>query len=182
MALTVEQERVLEAVRALPLNAKKHEGKEYESLPDGPAELGDLLPQTGISALRPEIHGPVLFLVGDVNTALGRIGYQARIVETRRTAARQLYLWGIGRLYKAPGRTGAVTRAKFLAQTAHAEGLAFDLWYVRADGSLGEEKSWLPILQAQAPRLLDVYGMVWGGTFSRPDYPHFEEINWRRVP
>jgi hypothetical protein len=95
----------------------------------------------------------------DLANSLSAIGYNLTVLETLRSDERQTWLWGIGRLYQAAGRTGIVTNAT-TATGRHATGDAVDFAYT-------------PISVASPDQLHAVLGevaadhpeMIWGGNW-----------------
>jgi hypothetical protein len=165
----------LDMVAAAALSIPTYAGAAYFALPDGPQEPGE---DRSITSLMPAFQSPAMSLQAELNAILGPMGYEARVGETRRSAQRQLYLWGIGRLYKAPGRSSIVTKIKTPSTDKHFQGLALDFVYRKIGGGEALEKDYLPVLQANASRLESKYGMRWGGNFSGSfkDWPHWEAV------
>lgn len=103
--------------------------KSYDSLPLNEEEPAA---ESSIEALEPFAQQAFLDLEQQFAAALAPIGWRAVRAETRRTGERQLWLWGIGRLYKALGRTGVVTDFKTV-HGPHGKGVATDYDYFGGD-------------------------------------------------
>ena len=152
----------------------------YGSLPPGPPEIGPIAAEKSIEALDIGFKPRAVKLLAELNMELAKSGYVAKIVETYRSPARQAYLWGIGRLYQAPGRTGIVTKIRDVSGK-HPQRKAFDVAYYRADGiyvgSDEVEKKVAPAIAKFVGRLESAYNVSWGGSWKGNfrDYPHYED-------
>ncbi len=85
-----------------------------------------------------------------------------------RSFAEQTELWKKGRFYPPYGET--VTNAQ-AGESYHNYGLAFDIVPI-VDGKAMYDTSHWPLIG----KVGKSYGFKWGGDWSRPDKPHFEEI------
>jgi hypothetical protein len=146
---------------------------DYGSLPEGPPEIPG---NRSLDALKPEYKPRVIGLRNDLNTLLAPVGVRAIVSETERTSLRQIFLWGIGRFYQAPGRTGIVTKVRD-SNAKHKDGLAVDFAYMKA-GIYAAEKLWLPILLEHSKSLETKHQIKWGGNFKGTfkDWPHWESV------
>ena len=161
----------LDSIASAADNVPTFTGAAYNLLPQGPAEP---LPEKSITELLPAVQPKFIALQKELNDLLGPVGYEAVITETYRTSLRQLYLWGIGRFYQAPGRSGPVTGKK-TASGKHPRRKAVDFRYEKIGSSTSKESVWLPVLKTNAKRLEAKYGMRWGGFWTSPyDPPHWE--------
>jgi hypothetical protein len=129
----------------------------YEDLPDAPPEPPVV---TAFTALMPAYQPDFATLEAELTMALSAVGFGLQRLETARTETRQEWLWGIGRLYKAPGRTGIVTDIRG-ATGAHPEGRAVDYGYpsLRGDASKADRDAALLAVAQANPQFR------WGGTF-----------------
>lgn len=99
-------------------------------------------------------------------TACENAGYYIFITETYRSQERQDYLYSLGRT--RPGNIVTWTRS-----SRHTSRRA---WDIAVHGSDLYNKTILKKCGAVAKQL----GIIWGGTWSTPDYPHFEvPIDWQ---
>jgi hypothetical protein len=143
----------------------------YDDLPACPPE-----PPT-IKSL--DVFGPgelnvFLSLEAQLAGALGPIGARPVRAETQRTQQRQEWLWGIGRLYKAPGRTGIVTNEK-TAKGSHVQLKATDYDYVPIHpGTVLDPDAVKAALSGVAVYMAD--DLVWGGNFKSLNDPRHWEI------
>lgn len=87
--------------------------------------------------------------------------------EWLRTAERQTYLYGFGRDYD-DGR-GKVTNAKTALFSMHGFGLAVDIVEKDATPWNAPVSFWNEIGDAAKAE-----GLIWGGTWERPDLPHVQ--------
>ena len=132
-----------------------------------------------LEALRPEYQGPAKRLLERLNRALAPIGWEARVTETERTEERQRFLYGIGRLYRAPGRTGTVTDIPN-ARGPHPQKRALDLAYVPKPRAAPwkEARARIAAVAAELAARTDGERVKWGGTFKlkngSTDDPHWE--------
>lgn len=123
--------------------------------------LFDLLPQTGVKAQK---------LIADA----GAVGLKLLVTSTYRSFREQHDLYEQGR--STPGRV--VTNAK-PGESYHNVRRAFDVAILRPDtGKL--DWTWLEsaeaaALWAQLAEIGEAHGLVWGGRWSHPDRPHFED-------
>lgn len=173
-------ETLIAKVGAAASNIPRLTGAAYAALPMGPPEIGPLAAENRYEALASSFQETARALTEAIDKELELLGVRAKVAETKRTAIRQLFLWGIGRLYQALGRTGPVTAAKEPAQGAHPKGLGIDYIYVyRETGKKAPESLWLTAVQRAAPGIQQRLGVRWGGTFKRPDTPHWEAADWK---
>ena len=151
----------------------------YALLPPGPPEIGPLRKNTSLDGLVPELRGNAELLRADINAILKPLGMSAKLGETVRTWARQTYLYGIGRAYQATGRSGIVTNV-LLATGMHPKGRAVDFDYfvgpVYAGSTAALSEKVRAALAPHAARLQAKYGVAWGGTWAKPDAPHWEML------
>jgi hypothetical protein len=123
-----------------------------------PARLNSL------NLLYPPITAVLLLGVESANKA----GYPIAIFETFRTPARQNQVYAQGRT--SPGRI--VTNAKAY-RSWHQYGIA-------ADVALFDDGRWSwDFDPKKISQFFDLDKLIWGGTFRRPDGPHYE---WRNKP
>ena len=146
----------------------------YASLPASPIAEPPVV--KSLAELLPVFRSKVPLLEADIDAALLVIDWRADLSETFRDPFRQLWLFGIGRHFQAPGRTGVVTNIRE-ATGNHVQRCAVDFFY---RPNVGKAPSQLPeavvlALKDIAPRLEAKYSVVWGGTWRKPDYPHWEE-------
>lgn len=146
----------------------------YDELPDAPGGPGDdSHVNKSLDSLAAWSRSSFVSLEGYFPGILGPIGYKAVRAETLRTDARQGWLWGIGRLYKAAGRTGIVTNVK-TAAGPHGEGRAVDYRYVPIDPQMKPNPEALTsALRSIAQTFSGV--LEWGGDWkSLTDAAHWE--------
>lgn len=130
--------------------------------------------ERSLDALSSSFRTKVIGLQLDLRVALGRVGYTLDVAETYRTLRRQLWLWGIGRVCRARGRSGIVTQVKMAGK--HGARKAVDFLYRPIAGGAGDAKVWLPVISQIAPILERKYGIKWGGSWvSWKDYPHWQD-------
>lgn len=146
----------------------------YNLLPPGPPEVGPLAPNKSLDDLDPAFKAKIPALEAELKAILKPHGITFARGETLRTWARQTYLYGIGRLYQAPGRSGTVTDA-VTASGNHPKGKAIDFNYYKNGTYLTNAEQVRVILKPHAARLKATYGVSWGGTWRKPDVPHFED-------
>lgn len=146
----------------------------YADLPDAPAGPGDDAHVIhSLDALAAYARPAFVDLERRFPAVLGPIGYKAVRAETLRTNERQAWLYGIGRRYKAQGRTGIVTNAS-AATGKHVKGEAGDYDYVAIDPQMP------PNVAALTDALVSVADMMgdaldWGGTWvALKDPRHWE--------
>ena len=93
-------------------------------------------------------------------------GVDVVVTETLRTAARQNYLYSLGRTVEGK----IVTNARGTpAESIHQFGLAFDI-AVKVDGKI----TWDSDLYEQVGPWGEEEGLAWGGRWKFKDYPHYE--------
>ncbi len=136
----------------------------YEDLPQPPTPEPPT--QTSIEAMDPAYQAEFRTLESELTIMLASIGWALRRLETKRTNARQAWLYQIGRSYQAPGRTGIVTDVP-TAHGPHGEGRAIDYLYVPAvPGSKPDADQLNAVLDSVAESHPE---MTWGGNFSLSD-------------
>ena len=177
--LTEEMKKLIQKARDLPATAPTFTGASYASLPMGPPEVGPLGSDRQVSSLQPAFPGPGQLLQQRLNAALGPSGLTATIVDTRRSELRQLALWAVGRVWRWPGRSGPVTRAKEPKDAAHLHGWAVDLWFRTADGKTAADEAVDRALASHVSRLEAETGTSWGGRWKDRDRPHWEAQDWK---
>ena len=139
----------------------------YENLPQAPTP--EPAADTSLSDLQPQWQPVFQDLEMQFAAALPAIGWGARRIETVRSLERQQWLYGIGRQYQAPGRTGIVTNAS-TPSGPHVEGRAVDYLYVNAGG--GDPDALTAALKTIAASMPN---LTWGGNFlTLSDPPHWE--------
>ncbi len=124
--------------------------------------------QASLDGLAPQFRAALEATVRDVRA----VGHAVRIFETLRTAERQKFLHGFGRLYD-DGR-GVVTHAESHLRTWHGFGLAADL--------VEDDKTpWnaTPAFWNAIGVAAERHGLVWGGRWKFIDLPH---IQWGGAP
>ena len=131
----------------------------YDKLPDPPTPEPPA--DTSLGSLRPDLVPVFQDLENRLSVTLAAVGWGLRRLETRRNDTRQGWLWGVGRLYKAPGRDGIVTDVK-TARGPHGEGRAVDYAYVPY--SPGTSPSEADLNTALASVAAET-GLTWGGQF-----------------
>lgn len=147
--------------------------RRYEDLPDPPTPEPPVI--RDLPPLDDRWEGHFVALEAEFARRLPAIGWSAKRGETLRTDERQEWLYGIGRSYKAPGRTGIVTNArKGKGPHTPSQRRAVDYNYVAT--AKGADKSRLEMeldAIARDPRFAAV--LTWGGHFkSLRDVPHWE--------
>lgn len=150
----------------------------YALLPPGPPEIGPLRKNVSPQGLALYFKPKVEPLLAEVNTILKSSGMSAKLGETVRTWIRQTYLYGIGRAYQAPGRTGTVTNV-LVATGMHPRGQAVDFDYFIGGTYAGSPELSAKVRAALLPhaaRLEAKYGVQWGGKWAKPDVPHWEDV------
>lgn len=147
----------------------------YDSLPQSPIAEPPAIQDPG--ELAPDFLPRAAMAKRDIDAALSAIGWTSVYLETYRDPVRQLWLWGIGRFYQAPGRTGIVTKVK-VAGGKHPKRKAFDLGFKPIGGRITypTPETVLSILRGLAPSLRSRYSIQWGGEWSTPDFPHYEDM------
>ena len=173
--LTAAQEALLAKIEALPVST---DGIKYALLPPMPfPEAGPFGTDRSFASLSPAFRPKAEALLGELQAIFKPHGISVRVAETRRGRARQTFLFGIGRLYQAPGRVGVVTKT---LDSNHKDGDAVDYFYLRGKTALGAEEI-DKILRPHAARLEKKYGVKWGGNFPGCfkkggfcDVPHWE--------
>ena len=171
--LTAAQEALLAKIEALPVSAA---GIQYSMLPQAPfPEAGPFGTDRSLDSLSGAFRPKAEALLGELQTIFSPV--RVAVAETRRGRARQVFLYGIGRLYQAPGRVGVVTKT---LDSNHKDGDAVDYFYLRGKTALGAEEI-DKILWPHAARLEKKYGVKWGGNFPGCfkkggfcDVPHWE--------
>lgn len=174
-ALTAAQEALLARIEALPVSAA---GIQYSLLPPAPfPEAGPFGTDRSFDSLSGAFRPKAEALLGELQVIFSPLGIRVAVAETRRGRARQVFLYGIGRLYQAPGRVGVVTKT---LDSNHKDGDAVDYFYLRGKTALGAEEI-DKILRPHAARLEKKYGVKWGGNFPGCfkkggfcDVPHWE--------
>ena len=148
----------------------------YDMLPPGPPEIGPLAPNTNIDDLTPEFRAKIAPLESLLTQLLTPHKITFRRGETLRTWARQTFLFGIARAYRAPGRTGTVTNA-ITATGNHPKGRAIDYNFSRYGKYLGDAAGSEEVRKILLPHVAKfaAIGVAWGGVWTRPDVPHFEQ-------
>ena len=134
-------------------------------LPKPPEEV----PVTSrVTALAPKMQTAVLAIVKEMADA----GHGAKVFETLRTAERQKFLHGFGRLYD-DGR-GTVTKVEDARKGWHYYGLAVDI--VQNDKSPWDapQSFWQTL-----GKLAEKHGLTWGGRWKFLDLPHSQ---WGGAP
>lgn len=146
----------------------------YAELPNAPAGPGDdSHVMRSLDALAANARPAFVDLERRFPAVLGPIGYKAVRAETVRSNERQEWLYGIGRRYKAPGRTGIVTNARAATGT-HVRGEAADYDYVAIDPQMAPN---VEGLTAALVTVADMMGGVlnWGGKWvALKDSRHWE--------
>lgn len=147
----------------------------YDELPDAPGGPGDDSNVTkSLDALAAWARPTFVYLEQQFPALIGPIGYKAVRRETIRTDARQGWLWGIGRLYKASGRKGIVTNVK-TASGPHGEGRAVDYAYLPLDPQMTPNPDALTAALKGLADSLKSEGVVWGGSWTTlVDPAHWE--------
>ena len=168
--LTAAQEALLAKIAALPVSTK---GIAYHLLPPAPfPEVGPFGTDRSFESLSAAFRPKAEALLGELQAIFSPHGIGVRVAETRRGRARQVYLYGIGRLYRAPGRTGAVTNT---LKSNHLGGNATDYFFSRGSTAVKPDEI-DGVLRPHAARLEQKYGVRWGGNFkSVRDLPHWED-------
>ena len=133
-------------------------------LPAAPVEVPRVSSLTGTA---PRFHAAIVRVIADMSAQ----GMPCRVVETLRSAERQAYLYGFGRLYD-DGR-GVVTKARTHLTSWHGYGLAADL--VHAERYWNASPAFWQTLGEVAER----HGLTWGGHWKSPDRPH---VQWGGCP
>ncbi len=119
-------------------------------------------------------------VTGFVNQVGAELGVDLRVSQGTRTIQQQNELYAQGRTQSALNAVGLsnvqaqpqlprVTDA-YGIQSNHVSGKAFDVVRMTSNGGV----NWTPIdpsIAAIGAR----YGFTWGGTFRKPDYPHFQK-------
>jgi hypothetical protein len=133
--------------------------KSYDELPDPPSPEPETI--TSLDALPADHRAKFEVLEAQLSMALAAVGFGLRRLETLRTQERQSWLYGIGRDYKAPGRTGIVTDQPN-ARGPHVEARAADYDYpkLRAESVPSDRDA---ALASVADANSDVF--TWGGNF-----------------
>jgi peptidoglycan L-alanyl-D-glutamate endopeptidase CwlK len=107
-------------------------------------------------------------------------GLPVILTHTRRTLEEQAQLYAQGRT--VPGMV--VTRAK-PGQSPHNYGLAFDVVFLDLSTPNPSDITWdVPGRDDEweaIGKIGESLGLAWGGRFSRPDRPHFEHPDWKRL-
>lgn len=124
--------------------------------------------QSAVTLLAPKMRVAVTGILSGMVAA----GFAAKVFETLRTAERQTFLHGFGRLYD-DGR-GTVTKVSDVRRGWHAYGLAVDI--VEDDRSPwnASQAFWQTL-----GRLAEAHGLTWGGRWKFLDLPHSQ---WGRAP
>lgn len=99
-------------------------------------------------------------------------GLSEQVFETLRTEQRQAFLYGFGRDYD-DGR-GKVTNARTALNSWHGFGLAVDIVEKDATPWDAPVTFWNLIGEAAVEQ-----GLVWGGSWAKPDLPH---VQWGKCP
>ena len=134
-------------------------------LPKPPAEVPVI---SRVNVLTPKMQTAVLAIVKEMADA----GHNAKVFETLRTAERQKFLHGFGRLYD-DGR-GTVTKVEDARKGWHFYGLAVDI--VQNDASPWDApQSFWQTLGKSAEK----HGLTWGGRWKFLDLPHSQ---WGGAP
>ena len=103
--------------------------------------------------------------------AMAEAGVPFILTCTRRTASEQMELY-------ARGRTTPGPKVTWTLRSKHVDGLAFDIvickagipqWNVKVDVDVDGVPDYL-----EAGRIGEAIGLVWGGRWKTPDFPHFE--------
>mgnify|MGYP003395680363 CR=1 FL=1 len=125
------------------------------------------MPSRKIGDLVPEMQEKALAFAGTMAEA----GVPFIFTCTRRTLAEQEELYARGRT--KPGR-----KVTWTLKSKHLDGLAFDIvickdgipdWDVKAD----VDEDGIPDY-TEAGQIGEACGLVWGGRWETPDFPHFE--------
>lgn len=147
----------------------------YHLLPPGPPEIGPLASNNNIDDLVPEFRAKIPQLEVLLGQILTPHGITYKRGETLRTWARQTYLYGIGRAYQASGRVSTVTNA-ITATGNHPKGRAIDYLFFQSGKYLGGKEDSERVRKLIAPHVakFTAIGVEWGGTWTKPDVPHFE--------
>lgn len=133
----------------------------YDQLPDAPAGPGDdSHVQNSLDDMTPEARAEFEAFEAVAVPSFASAGIELRRLETKRTAERQLWLWKIGRVWKAPGRDGIVTDVR-LPSGPHGRGDAVDYNYRLITGTSADRDRILAALADQFSETLR-----WGGTFT----------------
>lgn len=147
----------------------------YVDLPDPPTP--EPAAETSLGALRNDLVAEFTDLEQTMSLALSANGWGLRRLETRRTDKRQKWLYGIGRDYKAAGRTGIVTDVS-TAHGPHGEGRAVDYNYVPyIPGTEPSRKDLQDALSSVAALHPD---FTWGGNFVLSSGDH-DPAHWEHA-
>lgn len=114
------------------------------------------------------LYGPMVDVILSGVDSANKAGIPIAVFETFRTPQRQAQIHAQGRT--APGKI--VTNAKGW-QSWHQYGVAADI-ALRIDGRW----SW-DFDPKEVAKHFDTEKLIWGGTFKKPDGPHYE---WRNKP
>jgi peptidoglycan LD-endopeptidase CwlK len=98
----------------------------------------------------------------DFCMAMDRAGIRFIVTSARRTQAEQDALYAQGRTL--PGKKVTWTR-----RSKHIEGKAFDIAILNNGKVTWELEDYL-----KAGEIGESVGLIWGGSWQRKDYPHFE--------
>lgn len=170
--------KILDVVAAAPIGMPI---PPYATLPPGPPEIGPLASDASFDSLTPTFRPRAEGLSREIEAIVAPHGVKVVVAETRRSALRQLFLWGIGRFYQASGRKGIVTKVRSVTTGAkHPKGEALDFAFFK-EGKLLLGDQVTPLLRPHAARLESKYQVKWGGNFPGCfqkggfcDVPHFE--------
>lgn len=148
----------------------------YSDLPPSPVPEPPAI--MSLDALDASFRSRVEKARPEIDAALAPLGFDTVVRDTYRDPKRQLWLWGIGRFYQAPGRTGIVTKVKD-ATGYHPRKKAVDFGY--RDKKTGKVPQQIPstvvaALKRVAPAIEQKYLIQWGGEWKTPDNPHWEDM------
>ena len=121
-----------------------------------------------VNVLAPKMQTAVLAIVKEMADA----GHNAKVFETLRTAERQKFLHGFGRLYD-DGR-GTVTKVADVWKGWHAYGLAVDIVQHDATPWDAPQAFWQTLGKSA-----EAHGLRWGGRWKFLDLPHSQ---WGGAP
>ena len=130
-----------------------------------------------IKELHPKIRKEVYNLIEHINTKILLGKAKVRITDVYRSFEEQDKLYAKGRT--EPGNK--VTDAK-AGYSFHNYGLAFDFcllltdnntisWDINKDFDNDKKADWLEVVN-----VFKTSGWLWGGDWSKPDYPHLQKI------